>query len=246
MTTEASAGKSTSWRIAPSGDSCLVVEIQSTGVGTANEWAAAAAVALRNARLPGITDVVPAMVTVGIHYRPESVIASASQDESPYGVAARAVAAFLDGFECPDVANTRVVSIPVCYGGEYGPDLETVAGACGLAPQALIDLHAGADVRVQMLGFAPGHPYIGTFDARMSPPRLPQPRTSVPAGSVGLANRQSVIYPFTLPGGWNLIGRTPLQLFDPGRQPACLLQAGDRVRFVSITADEFQRLGRAS
>nr|WP_307867011.1 carboxyltransferase domain-containing protein [Variovorax sp. E3] len=93
-----------------------------------------------------------------------------------------------------------------------------------------------------MIGFAPGHPYIGTFDERLAPPRRAQPRTAVPIGSVGLANRQSVIYPLSLPGGWNLIGRTPLMLFDLSRDPVCWLAAGDRIRFVPISVEEFEAM----
>ena len=232
-----------SWRTVPSGDSCLVVEIQALRAGVSSHWAAGAAAALRDARLPGLTDVVSAMVTIGIHYRPEELQTLARPGETPYQAAARVVAAVLGKFVCDDATVSRVVEIPVCYGGDHGPDLESVAEACGLSPQALIGLHASADVGVQMIGFAPGHPYIGTFDERLAPPRRAQPRTAVPTGSIGLANRQSVIYPFILPGGWSLIGRTPLKIFDPVRDPVCLLQAGDRVRFVPISADEFQALG---
>lgn len=228
------------WHIVPSGDCCLVVEVLSAPAGAgASRWAAGAAQWLRQARLPGVTDLVCAMRTVALHYAPQALQPLAAPGESAYQAAARAVAARLQTFVCPAPGAARVVAIPLCYGGEHGPDLDGVARACGLAPQALIDLHSGAEVEVLMLGFAPGLPYLGMFDARLAPPRRAQPRTAVPAGSVGLANCQSVIYPFELPGGWNLIGKTPVQLFDPARDPACLLQAGDRVRFVPISAQEF-------
>ncbi len=240
---ETLAEKEVPWRMAPSGDSCLVVEVRLVAHGAGSRWSAAAAAVLREAGIPGVTDIVSAMTTVGIHYRPESVQCLSRPGETPCQAVARQVSAALEGFECSDSASTRLVEIPVCYGGAHGPDLESVAQACGMSSQALIDLHAGADVEVQMIGFAPGHPYIGTFDERLAPPRRAQPRTAVPIGSIGLANRQSVIYPFMLPGGWNLIGRTPSMLFDLTRDPVCLLEAGDRIRFVPISADEFEAMG---
>ena len=239
---EALAENQMAWRMAPSGDSCLVVEIRSDARSAGRRWPAAAAAALREAKIPGVTDIVSAMTTVGIHYRPESIQRLATTRETPYEAAARQVLAVLQGFRTGSSVSTRLVEIPVCYGGDHGPDLESVADACGLSPRALIDLHAGVDVEVQMIGFAPGHPYIGTFDERLAPPRRAQPRTAVPVGSIGLANRQSVIYPFILPGGWNLIGRTPLMLFELTRDPVCLLEAGDGVRFVPISAGEFEAM----
>ncbi|MCW5235846.1 5-oxoprolinase subunit PxpB [Verminephrobacter eiseniae] len=239
------------WRIVASGDSCLVVEIRTAPAAgridpvLASQWAGAAATALRQAGLPGVTDVVPAMVSVGVHYRPQALQSLALPGESSYQAAARVVAALLEPLEWQEAQAARVVEVPVCYGGEHGPDLASVAAACGLSPQGLIDLHAGAQVRVLMMGFAPGLPYIGSFDTRLAVPRRPQPRMAVPGGSIGLANRQSVIYPFTLPGGWSLIGRTPMQLFDPNRDPACLLQAGDGLRFVPISAATFGALAGA-
>jgi len=217
-----------------------MVEFDALPDRPASQRAAAAALHLRRAALPGVTDVVPAMATLGVHYLPALALALALDRETPYQAMARATAKVLDGFADTGQADARVVEIPVCYGGEHGPDLGEASATCGLTPEELVALHASGEVSVLMLGFAPGHPYIGTFDARLAPPRRSQPRTAVPPGSIGLANRQSVIYPLTLPGGWSLIGRTPLVLFDPLRDPPCLLQAGDRVRFVPITGEEFK------
>nr|WP_307867010.1 carboxyltransferase domain-containing protein [Variovorax sp. E3] len=135
------------WRMAPAGDSCLVVELGPVGPGASSRWSAAAAAALREAGIPGVTDIVSAMTTVGIHYRPESIRCLSTQDETPYQAAARQVRAVLDGFECRGSVATRIVEIPVCYGGEHGPDLTSVAQACGLTPRELIDLHTSADAR---------------------------------------------------------------------------------------------------
>jgi KipI family sensor histidine kinase inhibitor len=144
----------------------------------------------------------------------------------------------------------RTVEIPVCYGGEHGADLDETAALCGLAADELVRLHQAEGLRVYMLGFAPGAPYIGLLDAKLAVPRLATPRTLVPAGSIGIANRQTVVYPTPAPGGWRLIGRTPRVLFDIARESPCLLRPGDRIRFTAIDADAFAHLeqaeGRAS
>jgi KipI family sensor histidine kinase inhibitor len=232
-------------RIEASGDACLVVIFDAApGAQTSREVAAAAA-ALRAAALPGVHDVVPTMVTVGLHYRIADV-ALRPGDASPFDALRRQVDAVLDGGFAAAPESTATIDIPVCYGGAHGPDLAEAAQRCGLSPEALIELHARDPVPVLMLGFLPGHPYLGFLDERLSLPRRPQPRLSVPAGSIGLANRQSVIYPLNSPGGWSLIGRTPLRVFDPQRERPCLLQAGDEARFVPISARRFDELAAES
>ncbi|QQX82744.1 5-oxoprolinase subunit PxpB [Cupriavidus necator] len=232
------------WHIEPSGDRLLVVAFDAgrdaTALRAANRQACAAAVRIAAAALPGVTDVVPALATLGIHYRPSAVGAAAGT--APFRALSAALSALLAQPLGASTASARVVDIPVCYGGDHGPDLEEVAASCGLAPDAVVALHSAAPVDVLMLGFAPGHPYVGKFDARLAPPRRSTPRTAVPAGSIGLANCQSVIYPMVLPGGWNLIGRTPLALFDPHRDAPCLLNAGDQVRFVPVSAAQFDEI----
>ena len=147
----------------------------------------------------------------------------------------------------PGAANTaetgRLVTIPVCYGGAFGPDLPFVAKHAGLTEQEVIALHAGRDYRIYMLGFLPGFPYLGGLDERLFTSRLPTPRTAIPAGAVGIGGEQTGIYPIASPGGWQLIGRTPLKLFDPaaGRLPYA---AGDRIRFTPITQAEFDALAQ--
>jgi KipI family sensor histidine kinase inhibitor len=134
------------------------------------------------------------------------------------------------------------VEIPVCYGGECGPDIAAVAEHAGLLRDAVIARHTAAEYTVAMLGFAPGFPYLLGLDPSLQMPRRATPRTRVPAGSVAIGGAQTGIYPRELPGGWHLIGRTPLVLFDPQRELPCLLAPGDRVRFHAIEADEFGRL----
>jgi KipI family sensor histidine kinase inhibitor len=124
------------------------------------------------------------------------------------------------------------VEIPVCYGLEYGPDLDAVAAHCGLSPDEVIARHTAAEYRVYMLGFSPGFPYLGGLDPNIAAPRRETPRIKVPAGSVGIAGMQTGIYPLESTGGWQIIGRTPMRLFDPGLEEPCLLRPGDRLRFV--------------
>lgn len=126
----------------------------------------------------------------------------------------------------------RTVEIPVCYGGESGPDLEDVARHCGLPSADVIRLHSAADYLVYFLGFSPGFPYLGDLPLELATPRLPTPRQSVPAGSVAIGGSQTGIYPSNSPGGWRIIGRTTIRLFDATADPPALLRAGDHIRFV--------------
>jgi inhibitor of KinA len=142
------------------------------------------------------------------------------------------------------LSRPRVVHIPVCYGGELGPDLEFVAGHSGLSAPEVVALHAGARYCVYMLGFTPGFPYLGGMSPRIAAPRLEQPRPRIPAGTVGIAGEQTGIYPVESPGGWRLIGRTPVRLFDWTRREPFLVRAGDVLRFHPIQADEFRDLER--
>jgi len=133
----------------------------------------------------------------------------------------------------------RVVEIPVCYGGEFGPDLDEVAAAHNLPVSRVIELHLSRSYRAYFLGFAPGFAYLGDLAAEIATPRLATPRKKVAAGSVGIAGTQTAVYPFATPGGWRLIGRTPLELFCKERQPMGLIAVGDEVRFRAITRKEF-------
>lgn len=136
-----------------------------------------------------------------------------------------------DESEAIDVAS-REIAIPVIYGGEAGPDLAEVAQHSGLSEKQVVELHSSIEYVVWFLGFQPGFPYLGGLPAQLAMPRRAEPRLSVPAGSVGIGGVQTGIYPLATPGGWQLLGRTPLALFDPTRQQPVLLRAGDRVRFV--------------
>jgi inhibitor of KinA len=141
-------------------------------------------------------------------------------------------------------AAARTVHVPTCYGGDLGPDLDDVARHAGLAPAEVVALHASATYQVFMLGFTPGFPYLGGMPARLATPRLPTPRQRVEAGSVGIGGAQTGIYPVVSPGGWRLVGRTPLRLFDPGAPSPFLLAPGDRLRFVAVERAAYDEIAR--
>lgn len=231
------------WQFEPCGDRCVILIFGSVFSSDLNRQAASVGSQLRTlaaqGQLPGVTDVVSAMVTVGVHYAPES-IAGVSPYES---VCTLLTERLKDSHSTGATLGTRL-DIPVCYDPEYAPDLEDIAQACGLTTHEVIAAHTADWLDVLMVGFAPGHPYIGMHDSALSLPRRATPRTRVKQGSIGIANRQSVIYPADLPGGWNLIGRTPLTMFCPVSDPPCLLQGGDQIRFVPITRHEFDLLAR--
>ncbi len=136
----------------------------------------------------------------------------------------------------------RVLEIPVVYGGEYGPDLGFVAGSLGLSEEEVIHIHSGRDYLIYMCGFSPGFSYLGSLDKRIATPRLETPRIRVPAGSVGIAEGQTGIYPLESAGGWRLIGRTPLKLFHPYKDPPIPFMPGDYFRFIPISEEEYQKI----
>lgn len=139
-------------------------------------------------------------------------------------------------------ARPRLVTIPVCYGGEFGPDLDFVASHNHLGADDVIRIHASRPYKIYMLGFMPGFPYLGGMDGRIAAPRLPEPRTKIPAGSVGIAGHQTGFYPYESPGGWRLIGRTPIKPFDPASGSPFLFAAGDFIRFRPVPIGEFERI----
>lgn len=143
------------------------------------------------------------------------------------------------------VPKTRTVEIPVCYGGEFGPDLEEVAMTHGLKPAQVIEFHCSETYHAYFLGFAPGFAYLGDLPAEIATPRLVTPRKKVLAGSVGIAGRQTAVYPVATPGGWRLLGQTPLRMLRGDRKPMGLISIGDQVRFRPISTDEFRKLEMA-
>ncbi|ARP91269.1 hypothetical protein CAL14_14040 [Bordetella genomosp. 9] len=229
------------WRIAPVGDRCLLVRLADKVDAQANRRVLALAANLLSDPLEGVIDVVPAFTTVALHYVPTP----APDGSSPYErLAAQLEARLRRGIPAIDIGG-RVVEVPACYGGEYGPDLEQVAARCGLSAQEVIRRHVESPLVVYTFFFAPGCPFAGGLDPGLSVPRRPTPRTEVPPGSVAIANGLSMIYPLAMPGGWNLIARTPWRLFDLRQDPPVRLQLGDRLRFVPVSPAEFARMEQA-
>jgi inhibitor of KinA len=223
----------------PMGDRCVIIEFESRVDPEINARLRSVAEYLLTHPIEGVVDVVPAFTTVAVHYRPEALANSLPQ-ETPYRRLCRLIESALAEGVAGTHASARMVEVPVCYGGEFGPDLDEVAVQSKLTPQQVIELHAASKHQVYMLGFAPGFPYLGGLDPRLEMPRRATPRTKVPAGSVAIAREQSAIYSIETPGGWNILGRTPLRLFTPETDPPCLLLPGDNVRFVPITAEQFK------
>lgn len=186
--------------------------------------------ALQGERIEGVIETVPTYRSLLIVYNPMTL----SFEELKRRV--KKIESTLEEIDLPKPNLTR---IPVVYGGLYGPDLEEVANYCGITPEEVIRLHCSVTYHIYMVGFMPGFPYMGELPDVLVTPRLKTPRLSVPAGSVGIAQKQTGIYPMESPGGWRLIGRTPLNMFDPNKQPPSLLQMGDLVEFYPISEEEF-------
>jgi inhibitor of KinA len=219
-------------RIVALGDSALLVEFEERIDGAINERCIALAEAIQARDVAGVRDVVPAYRTVGIYFDPLRTDRVGLERELHEIIRTPAQ---------PAAARRPVVRVPVCYGGGDGPDLAEVARFAACSPVEVVALHTRAVYRVFMLGFSPGFAYLGSVDARIAAPRRATPRTAVPAGSVGIAGQQTGIYPSETPGGWQLVGRTPLRMFDFRRTPPSFLRAGDSVQFFAIGRDEWDR-----
>jgi inhibitor of KinA len=215
--------------IAALGDSALIVQLGDSLGEVLN-----ALRRLEAANIPGATDIAPAFASVAVFL------------ESPANleVAEAAIRAVLGKKRSAKTARPRLMEVPVCYDREFALDLAIVARHCELSPNEVVKRHAAADYRVRCLGFTPGFPFLAGLPATLATPRRQTPRTAVPAGAVAIGGMQTGVYPLPSPGGWNIIGRTPLHLFDIARQPAALLRAGDRVRFCAITREEFEQWGK--
>jgi inhibitor of KinA len=193
-------------------------------------------VTLRTRAPAWVRDVVPALTGVAVHFDP-------AHAELPAAPLQAAEVLIRDSIHAmPSRSAGRVIEVPVCYDPEFALDIVEVAGRTGIEPEDVARRHSRSEHRVLMVGFAPGLPYLAGLDPKLALPRRATPRTRVPAGSVAIANLQTTVYPFETPGGWSVIGRTPLALFDPGRAEPSVFSPGDRVRFVAILRSEYTRL----
>lgn len=221
-------------RILPLGDAALTVEFGDRIDPAINRRVRMLHDSLLQNPILGVVESVPTYRALMVQYRPEQITWDKIVD-ALYGRLAAA-----DGQSEHDVGEA--IEIPVLYGGQWGPDLSFVAQHSGLDEAEVIRIHSEAVYHIYMLGFSPGFPYLGGMDERIAAPRLETPRVAVPAGAVGIAGKQTGIYSLSTPGGWRIIGRTPLRLYAPRRQQPILLQAGQPLRFRSIHEEEFHAL----
>jgi KipI family sensor histidine kinase inhibitor len=231
-------------QIEPLGNSALLIRFGNRIATAMNARALAVTAALLQANLPGVHDVAPAYASVCVQYDP-MIWADPTHVQLPFARIALRISGLVDNAALAHTPAMRTtIEIPVCYGGDFGPDLDGLAQHARLAVREVAARHCASDYRVAMLGFAPGFPYLLGLDPTLHAPRRTTPRTHVAAGSVAIGGAQTGIYPRESPGGWLLIGRTPLTLFDPARESPALLAPGQRVRFRAIAAGEFAVLAR--
>lgn len=219
-------------RIVAAGDAALVVELPARIDPVINARLVALADAVRSQCGSSVKDAVVGYCTLTIYFDPFCVDPQWLEGE---------VRGIVSDADTTAQSEGRRLEVPVCYGGELGPDLEDVAERIGATGEEVVALHASREYRVYVVGFVPGFAYMGTVDERLALPRRASPRTRVPAGSVAIAAGQTGIYPMETPGGWHILGRTPLRPFDPRRPQPVLFRPGDLVRFVPISREEFDR-----
>jgi len=237
--------------IIPLGDSALIVRVREEFEDAPEETLEEVLRTfhrLRSAAIPGVIELAPAYTSVAVFFDPIALAKASGTPGALFDWLAKRVRELVAagaGRGRP-VRSTRravrVVEIPACYDPEFALDIERVAEHAQISTSEVVDLHSAAEYRVSCIGFTPGFPFLSGMPKKLAIPRRETPRKEIPAGSVGIGGAQTGIYPLRSPGGWNLIGRTPLKLFDPTKNPPALLQAGDRVRFRAITREEFDSL----
>ncbi|WP_333473048.1 5-oxoprolinase subunit PxpB [Crassaminicella thermophila] len=208
-----------------SGDQAIVIEFGNKISEEINSKVRAMMIAINKKNIEGVVEMIPTYRSLMVHYNPLKVDFNSLCEEL------KSIEKQLDDIEIP---LPEVIEIPTLYGGDYGADIENVAKHNGLTVDEVVKIHTSKEYLIYMLGFTPGFPYLGGMDDRISTPRLKTPRTKISAGSVGIAGSQTGIYPIDSPGGWQLIGKTPLKLYDAYRENPILLQAGNYIKFVPI------------
>jgi KipI family sensor histidine kinase inhibitor len=203
---------------------------------------------LRSAAIPGVIELAPAYTSVAVFFDPIALAKASGTPDALFDWLAERVREIVTAgpHRGRHVKSTRTlarrVEIPVCYDPEFALDIDRVAQHAQISASKVVDLHSCSEYRVACIGFVPGFPFLAGLPKNLATPRRDVPRKEIPAGSVGIGGAQTGIYPLRSPGGWNLIGRTPLKLFDPTKDPPTLLHPGDRVRFRAITREEFESL----
>ena len=220
-------------RFLPAGDSSVLIEFGNSISPEINFKVRNMVMVLEKAQKNYILEFLPTYRSLLIHYDPLKL----SYDEL-----LKELQNLVSLVDKEDRKEFRILEIPVLYGGANGPDIDFVASHNGISQKGVIQIHCSRDYLVYMLGFTPGFAYLGGMNEKIATPRLELPRINIPAGSVGIAGSQTGIYPMASPGGWQIIGRTPIKLYDPLATPPVLLRAGDYVRFIPITKEEFLRI----
>ncbi len=219
-----------------SGDSSVCVEFGNEISPDINRKIRAFKIAVEKSGIPGIVETVPTYRSLLVHYKPEVIGFKAITEKF------KSLMGTLDNIEIPP---PTVIEIPVLYGGEMGPDIENVASHNGKTVEEVIKIHTSQEYLIYMIGFIAGFPYLGGMSKEIATPRLKEPRVKIDGGSVGIAGEQTGIYPLDSPGGWQLIGRTPLKLYDAEREKPVLLEAGQYIKFRSISQKEFDETAKA-
>lgn len=220
-------------KIKLTGDTSLLVEFGNEISYEINAKVRAFNILLKKNNIAGIVETVPTYRSVTIHYKPEII---------RYKELAERLEVIIASIDDVEFEPAVVVEVPVLYGGDEGPDLEYVAKYNNKTPHEVIEIHSSTEYLIYMLGFTPGFTYLGGMSKEIATPRKQTPRVKIPAGSVGIAGEQTGAYPIDSPGGWQLIGQTPVKLYDPNRENPILLEAGQYVKFVPIDRETFVRI----
>ncbi|MHB1683923.1 MAG: 5-oxoprolinase subunit PxpB [Bacilli bacterium] len=214
----------------PLGEAAIVIKFGETIDEQTNRLVVSFSRHIETCSIPGMIEQVPSLNSITLFY---------DVMQQNYTEIEQSLRDMLRTFEVAHTDAGRIVEIPVCYGGDFGPDLSHVADYHNLTEEEVIRIHAEPIYLVYMIGFAPGFPYLGGLSEKIATPRRESPRVQIPVGSVGIAGAQTGIYSISTPGGWQLIGRTPTELFQPAKDPPSLLQAGDRVKFIPIARETY-------
>ncbi len=220
-------------KILTAGDASLLIEFGNEISPEINAKITATVQLMKEQHIEGVVDIIPAFCSLLINYDPRVL----SYDELK-----KRMKRLLNMDIKAGETSRRVFEIPVCYGGQYGPDLANIAEHAGLTEEEVIKIHSSRDYLIYMLGFLPGFCYLGGLDERIHTPRLANPRLKINAGSVGIGGSQTGIYPLDSPGGWQLMGMTPVKTYDPDREVPILLSAGDYIRFIPVVEEEYLRI----
>ncbi|MBM7587730.1 inhibitor of KinA [Bacillus pakistanensis] len=229
------------YQLHPLGDQAIIIDFGNEINEVTHQSVQTVATLLDEHPPEWMIEYIPAFTTVTLFYNLMKIPLH-SKSTFPYSIICEKIKILLSNIPSIKQSKPRIVEIPVCYGGEFGPDLEEVAKYNRLTTEEVMTLHANGEYLVYMIGFAPGFPYIGGMNKRIATPRKATPRLKIPEGSVGIAGNQTGVYPIETPGGWQLIGKTPLKLFRPYEENPSLLMAGDQIKFKPITLEEYMEM----